>query len=209
MSFSGKYSFKNLFQNSICLLYPGDVSSILLLQFILRYYTIYLFHQLLFCNRYLYFVCIDVWNIIHVLFVILSYMHVFYCRFLAYITLQGFGDFEDGFMLEWGNKLTLGTNYFTDPMGNVMNLEFEEDLIRKGIFRIPPYFEEFYDLRDLHYVCTVFCGDRYFRLRIFDLQWTEIEYRGIADSYIAEEDLVWSRFLSSFRILLTPKEVNL
>ena len=136
-------------------------------------------------------------------------MHVLYCRLLAYLTLQGFGDFEDGFMLEWGNKLTLGTNYFTDPMGNVMNLEFEEDLIRKGIFRIPPYFEEFYDLRDLHYVCTVFCGDRYFRMRIFDLQWTEIEYRGIADSYIAEEDLVWSRFLSSFRILLTPKEVNL
>jgi len=27
-------------------------------------------------------------------------MHVLYCRFLAYITLQGFGDFEDGFMLE-------------------------------------------------------------------------------------------------------------
>ena len=92
------------------------------------------------------------------------------------LTLQGFRDFEDGFMLEWGNKLTLGTNYFTDPMGNVMNLESEEDLIRKEIFRIPPYFEEFYELRDLHYVCTVFCGDRYFRLRIFDLQWTEIEY---------------------------------
>ncbi|QCD96215.1 hypothetical protein DEO72_LG6g917 [Vigna unguiculata] len=52
-------------------------------------------------------------------------------------------------MVEWGNKLALGTNYFTDPMGNVMNLEFEEDLIRKGIFRIPSYFEEFYELRDL------------------------------------------------------------
>ncbi|QCD85975.1 hypothetical protein DEO72_LG3g496 [Vigna unguiculata] len=142
MSFSSKYNFKNLSQNSIYLLYPGD----------------------------------------------------------------GFGDFEDGFMLEWGKKLILGTNYFTDPMGNVMNLEFEEDLIRKGIFRIPPYFEEFYELRDLHYVCTVFCGDIYFRLRIFDLQWTEIEYRGLGDSYIAEEDLVWSRFLSSFRFLLTPKE---
>ena len=141
MSFSGKYSFKNLFQNSICLLYPGDVSSILLLQLILRYYIIQLFRQLLFCNRYLYFVCIDVWNIIDVLFVNLSYMHVLYCRLLAYLTLQGFGDFEDGFMLEWGNKLTLGTNYFTDPMGNVMNLEFGEDLIRKGIFRILPFLQ--------------------------------------------------------------------
>ena len=84
--------------------------------------------------------------------------------------LQGFGDFEDDFMVEWGNKLAVGTNYFTDPMGNVMNLEFEEDLIRKGIFRIPSYFEEFYELRDLYYLCTLFCGDRYFRLRIFNLE---------------------------------------
>jgi len=106
-------------------------------------------------------------------------------------------------MLEWGKKLTLGTNYFTNPMGNVMNLEFEEDLIRKGIFRIPPYFEEFYELRDFHFVVLYFVV-----IDIFDLQWTEIEYRGLGDSYIAEEDLVWSRFLSSLRILLTPKEVN-
>ena len=145
--------------------------------------------------------------LMHYLFICLTCMS--YIVVSSHIwTLQGFGDFEDGFMLEWGKKLILGTNYFTDPMGSVMNLEFEEDLIRKGIFRIPPYFEEFYELRDLHYVCTVFCGDIYFRLRIFDLQWTEIEYRGLGDSYIAEEDLVWSRFLSSFRFLLTPKEVN-
>ncbi|QCE03454.1 hypothetical protein DEO72_LG8g1478 [Vigna unguiculata] len=63
MSFSGRYNFKNMFQNSIYLLYLGD----------------------------------------------------------------GFGDFEDDFMLEWGNKLALGTNYFTYPMGNVLNLDFEEE----------------------------------------------------------------------------------
>ncbi|QCD83855.1 hypothetical protein DEO72_LG2g4203 [Vigna unguiculata] len=135
MSSFCRYSFKNLFQNSICLLTPGD----------------------------------------------------------------GFGDFEEGFMVEWGKQLVIGTNYFTDPMGNVMNFEFEDDLISKGIFRVPYVFEDFYELEDLHYICTLLCGDRYFRIRIFDTNWTEIEYPGLGNSYIAEEDLVWSRFLSSFR----------
>jgi len=53
-------------------------------------------------------------------------------------------------------------------MRNVLNLEFEEGLIKKGIFRIPYDFEEFYELEDLHYICTLFCGDRYFWLKIFD-----------------------------------------
>jgi len=41
-------------------------------------------------------------------------------------------------------------------MGNVLNLEFEDDLIKKGIFRIPSHFEEFYEQDDLHYICTLF-----------------------------------------------------
>ena len=122
--------------------------------------------------------------------------------------LQGFRDFEEGFMVEWGKQLVIGTNYFTDPMGNVMNFEFENDLISKGIFRVPYVFEDFYELEDLHYICTLFCGDRYFRIKIFDTNWTEIEYPGLGNSYIAEEDLVWSRFLSSFWVKLGPTEVN-
>jgi len=129
--------------------------------------------------------------------------------FLHVRGLHGFGDFEEGFMVEWGKKLVIGTNYFTDPMGNVLNFEFEDDLIKKGIFRIPYHFEEFYELEDLHYICTLLCGDRYFRIRIFDTYWTEIEYPGLGNSYITEEDLVWSRFLSSFRVKLCPTEVNL
>ena len=128
--------------------------------------------------------------------------------FLHVRALQGFGDFEEGFMVEWGKKLVIGTNYFTDPMENVMNLEFEDDLINKGIFRVPYDFEDFYELDDLHYICTLFYGDRYFRIIIFDTNWTEIEYPGLGNSYIAEEDLVWSRFLSSFRVKLCPTEVN-
>ncbi|QCD94135.1 hypothetical protein DEO72_LG5g2214 [Vigna unguiculata] len=81
--------------------------------------------------------------------------------------------------LNGGKKLVIGTNYFTDPMGNVMNLEFEDNLISKGIFRVPYDFEDFYELDDLHYICN---------------------------SYIAKEDLVWSRFLSSFRVKLCPTE---
>jgi len=52
------------------------------------------------------------------------------------------------------------------------------------------------------------CSDRYFRLWIFDLEWTEIEYPGLGNSYITEEDLVWSRFLSSFWVKICPREVN-
>ena len=110
--------------------------------------------------------------------------------FLHVRALQGFGDFEEGFMVEWGKKLVIGTNYFTDPMENVMNLEFEDDLINKGIFRVPYDFEDFYELDDLHYICTLFYGDRYFRIIIFDTNWTKIEYPGLGNSYIAEEDLM-------------------
>jgi len=59
-------------------------------------------------------------------------------------------------MVEWGNKLAIGTNYITNLMENVLNLEFEEGLIKKGIFHIPSNFEEFYELEDLHYICTLF-----------------------------------------------------
>jgi len=93
-------------------------------------------------------------------------------------------------------------------MGNVLNFEFQEGLIKKGIFRIPSDFEEFYELDDLHYICTLFYGDKYFRLRIFTTKWAEIEYPRLGNSVIAEEDLVWSRFLSSFWVNLCPSKVN-
>jgi len=55
---------------------------------------------------------------------------------LHVLALQGFGDFEEGFMVEWGKQLVIGTNFFTDPMGNVMNFEFENDLIRLYGFEV-------------------------------------------------------------------------
>jgi len=82
--------------------------------------------------------------------------------------------FEEGFMVEWGSKLSFGTNYFMDPIRNVFYMEFEEGLISNKLFRILSDFEEFYDLDDIHYMCTLFCGDRYFQLRIFNMGWDEI-----------------------------------
>jgi len=37
--------------------------------------------------------------------------------------------FDEGFFLEWGKSLVIGTNYFSDPAGNVLNLKFDENLV--------------------------------------------------------------------------------
>ena len=50
-------------------------------------------------------------------------------------------------------------NYFTDPMVNVFYMELEEGLISNKLFCISFDFEEFYDLDDVHYICTLFWGD--------------------------------------------------
>jgi len=78
-------------------------------------------------------------------------------------------------MVEWGSKLSIGTNYFIDQMGNVFYIDFEKGLIRNILFRISFDFEEFYNLDDVHYICTMFCGDRYFLIRIFNMGLDEIQ----------------------------------
>ena len=42
---------------------------------------------------------------------------------------QDFLVFDEGFFLEWGKSLVIGTNYFSDPAGNVLNLKFDENLV--------------------------------------------------------------------------------
>jgi len=111
-------------------------------------------------------------------------------------------------MIEWGSKLSLGTNYFIDPTGNAFYMDFKEKLIRNKLFRISADFKDLYDLDDVHYICTLFCGDRYFRVRIFNLGWDEIRYPGLASAVVAEENLVWSRFLSLVRVKLSPAKVS-
>jgi len=111
-------------------------------------------------------------------------------------------------MVEWGSKLSFGMNYFTDPMVNVFYMELEEGLISNKLFCISFDFEEFYDLDDVHYICTLFWGDWYFRLRIFNMGWDEIRYPRLASVVVVEENLVWSWFLSSLRVKLCPTKVS-
>ncbi|QCD86275.1 hypothetical protein DEO72_LG3g796 [Vigna unguiculata] len=92
--------------------------------------------------------------------------------------------FEEGFFLEWGHCLLMGTNCFTDPRGNVLNIEFEENLMAERKFRASDDIVNFYDVYDIEFVCTLYCGDRYFRFRVFDIDWNEIEYPLI---YFADE----------------------
>jgi len=77
-------------------------------------------------------------------------------------------------MVELGSKLSFGTIYSTNSMGNVFYMEFKEALISNILFRISSDFEKFYDLDDVHYICTLLCRDRYFQIRIFNMGWDAI-----------------------------------
>jgi len=71
-------------------------------------------------------------------------------------------------------------------------MDFEEKLIRNRLFRISADFEDLYNLDDVHYICTLFCGDRYFRVRIFNLGWDEIRYPGLASAVVVEDYILVS-----------------
>jgi len=90
MSFSGRYSFKNLFQNSICLLYPGDVSNILLLQLIcvINGYIAFLLPVIVLISSCVLFPLIVRMSLMHYL-VHFSDMHVLYCHLLKYMDIAG------------------------------------------------------------------------------------------------------------------------
>jgi len=74
----------------------------------------------------------------------------------------------------------MGTNFFSDLKGNIINIEFEEGLLGQRQIRGVEKIRSFYNLNDVYYVCIVYCGDRYFRIRVFDLDWKEVEYPGKA-----------------------------
>ncbi|QCD95973.1 hypothetical protein DEO72_LG6g671 [Vigna unguiculata] len=72
-----------------------------------------------------------------------------------------------GFFLEWGKSLVIGTNYFSDPSGNVLNI-------------------------------------KYFRLRVFDSYWKEVEYPVVGQSRtgMTYDPLGSPRFFQCFRVKL-------
>jgi len=63
----------------------------------------------------------------------------------------------------------MGTNFFSDPKGNVINIEFEETRLAQRQICAVEQIMWFYDLNDVYYVCSLYCADQYFRIRVFDL----------------------------------------
>ena len=57
--------------------------------------------------------------------------------------------------------LLMGTNYFSNPRGNVLNIEFEESLMAERKFISGKEILAFYDIDDVAYVCTLYYGDQY------------------------------------------------
>jgi len=104
---------------------------------------------------------------------------------LWFYVLQEFLEFEEGFYEQWGKSLLLGTNFFNDPKGNVINIEFEQTLLPQRQFRAVEQLMWFYELNDVYYVCSLYCGDRYFRIRLFDLDWNEVVYLGRRNNGLA------------------------
>jgi len=48
---------------------------------------------------------------------------------LWFYAVQEFLEFEEGFYEQRGKSLLLGTNFFSGPRGNVINIEFEPSLL--------------------------------------------------------------------------------
>ena len=107
---------------------------------------------------------------------ILCFNHVHYILYNSYLygslwfcVWQECLEFEEGFYEQWRKSLLMGTNFFNDTKGNVINIEFEETLLAQRQFRAVEQIMWFYKLNDVYYVCSLYCGDQYFRIRVFDL----------------------------------------
>jgi len=58
--------------------------------------------------------------------------------------------------LEWADRLVIGTHFFSDPRGNVLNIEFEERLLAERKFVGGKQILDFYDIDDAAYICTLY-----------------------------------------------------
>ena len=67
----------------------------------------------------------------------------------------------------------------------------------------------FYDIDDVAYVCTLYYGDRYFRLRVFDLDWNEVQYLvvGQSRSGLRFNPSCSPRFFQSFKVKFDASKV--
>ncbi|QCD83602.1 hypothetical protein DEO72_LG2g3948 [Vigna unguiculata] len=118
--------------------------------------------------------------------------------------LEDWLEFEEGFDEQWGKSLLMGTNFFSNPKGNVINIEFEETLLAQRQIRVVEQIMWLYELNDVYYVCSLYCGDRYFRIRVFDLDWNEVVYPGRRNNGLACDPLSSVRFFQAFRVRFIP-----
>jgi len=101
----------------------------------------------------------------------------------------------------------MGTNYFRDPLGNYIMVEFEDSMIETRSFRIARALANFYKLNDLYWLAILYCGDRYFQFRIFSLPMKEIDYPESTMVPVPQLPLSSSRFLTCFESELLVSEV--
>jgi len=58
--------------------------------------------------------------------------------------------------------MLIGPNYFHDPVGNYIMVEFEDCLMENRRFWIASELAKFYKLDDLYWLVILYCGNRYF-----------------------------------------------
>ncbi|QCD79461.1 hypothetical protein DEO72_LG1g3103 [Vigna unguiculata] len=87
--------------------------------------------------------------------------------------------FDEGFFLEWGKSLVIGTNYCSDLGGNVLNIKFDENLVVERKFRGVSQILGFYNLNACvtYALCFVEIGRNQFIHKIFSPEVVEMVYR--------------------------------
>jgi len=95
--------------------------------------------------------------------------------------------------------MLMGPNYFHDPVGNYIIVEFEDCLMENHRFRITSELAKFYKLDDLYWLVILYCGNQYFQFRIFSLPMEEIYYPTPNMVSIPQRTLSSSRFMTCFK----------
>jgi len=61
-------------------------------------------------------------------------------------------EFDETFFTYWGQHMVMGPNYFRDPVGNFIVVEFEDSLMENRKFWIANELAKFYKLDDLYWL---------------------------------------------------------
>jgi len=90
--------------------------------------------------------------------------------------LQNYIGFELAFFYYWEREIRLKNFNFIDPEGNVLAIQMDESNLRErkfsGLFEVV----SLYKIGKMSLLTIRYLGDNFFELRIFYLDWNEIEY---------------------------------